>query len=211
MAIAYKIPAVLRDDSGKGASRRLRRTGMVPAVVYGGERKPANIQLEHKFLLRVLDEEAFYTSILELVVDEKTKQKVVVRDLQRHPFKLQVMHVDFQRILDDQELRLNVPLHFLNEEISEAGKTSGVVISHQMTDVEITCLPKDLPEYIEVDLAELKDGDIVKLSDLKVPAGVEIPALAQGEDHDGVVISTGHVGGSASEDEEASTEAESED
>ncbi len=212
MAIAYKIAAEIRTDTGKGASRRLRRTGKVPAVVYGGERKPANIQLSHDFLIRVIDDEAFYTQILELVVDDGRKQKVVLRDMQRHPYKLQVMHVDFQRILDDQLLHLNVPLHFVGEEHSPAGKTSGVVVSHQLTDVEVSCYPKDLPEFIEVDLTELKPGDVVKISDLKVPDGVTLVALTQGEDHDQPVVTASHVsGGTDAETSDAEEEAESED
>ncbi len=197
MAIAYKIAAEIRNDTGKGASRRLRRTGKVPAVVYGGERKPANIQLSHDFLIRVIDDEAFYTQILELVVDDGRRQKVVLRDLQRHPYKLQVLHVDFQRILDDQLLHLHVPLHFVGEETSPAGKTSGVVVSHQMTDVEVSCYPKDLPEFIEVDLSQLKPGDVIKLSDLQVPEGVTLVALTQGEDHDQPVVTASHVAGGA--------------
>ena len=212
MAIAYKIAAEMRTDTGKGASRRLRRAGKVPAVVYGGERKPANIQLSHDFLIRVIDDEAFYTQILELVVDDGRKQKVVLRDMQRHPYKLQVMHVDFQRILDDQLLHLNVPLHFVGEEHSPAGKTSGVVVSHQLTDVEVSCYPKDLPEFIEVDLTELKPGDVIKISDLKVPEGVTLVALTQGEDHDQPVVTASHVSGGADADApEAEEEAESED
>ncbi len=206
MAIAYKIAAEMRTDTGKGASRRLRRMGKVPAVVYGGERKPANIQLSHDFLIRVIDDEAFYTQILELVVDDGRKQKVVLRDLQRHPYKLQVMHVDFQRILDDQLLHLHVPLHFVGEESSPAGKTSGVVVSHQMTDVEVSCYPKDLPEFIEVDLSELKPGDVVKLSDLKVPEGVTLVALTQGEDHDQPIVTASHVAGGGADDAEAEAE-----
>ncbi len=210
MAIAYKIAAEIRHDTGKGASRRLRRTGKVPAVVYGGERKPANIQLSHDFLIRVIDDEAFYTQILELVVDDGRKQKVVLRDLQRHPYKLQVMHVDFQRILDDQLLHLHVPLHFIGEENSPAGKTSGVVVSHQMTDVEVSCYPRDLPEFIEVDLSELKPGDVVKLSDLKVPEGVTLVALTQGEDHDQPVVTASHVAGGADSAEDEADEEEGE-
>ncbi|MGV6851746.1 MAG: 50S ribosomal protein L25/general stress protein Ctc [bacterium] len=209
MAIAYKVPAELREDQGKGASRRLRREGKVPAIVYGGERKPANIQLPHNYLLKVLADEAFQTSILELIVGDKVKQKVVLRDVQMHPFKLQVMHLDFQRILDDQVIKISVPLHFIGGEESPAGKASGVVISHQMTEVDIACLPANLPEFLEVDLSAMEAGMIIHLSDIKLPEGVELPDLALGDDHDHAIATAGRVGGASEEtDKEDGEESE---
>lgn len=191
MATIHEISAQGRKDEGKGASRRLRRAGQVPAVVYGGNVAPQSIQLEHNSVLLAAKHEWFFSSILDLAVDGK-KQKVLVRDLQKHPFKLQVLHIDFQRINENEAIRLRVPLHFLNQEKSPAHKTSGVVISHNLTDVEVSCLPKDLPEYIEVDLAELKQDDIIHLSELKLPKGVEIPELKFGKEHDHPVV-TAHA------------------
>lgn len=183
MSKIFKIPAEMRADVGKGASRRLRRAGRVPAVVYGGNREPATITLDHDTVRHMADEEAFFSSVLELNVAKK-RQKVVIRDLQRHPFKPLLTHIDFLRVSDDQAIRLNVPIHFINEETSPAGKKGGVVISHQTTEVEISALPGNLPEYLEVDLAELEPGDSVMLSQIQLPEGVTIPALALEGDHD---------------------------
>ena len=181
MSKVFSVPAEVREDVGKGASRRLRRANKVPAVVYGSDRDPVSLTLEHDFILHAVEDEAFHSSVLELKVGDNRRQKVVLRDLQRHPYKLRVMHVDFQRVREDVEIRLNVPLHFVNEEISPAGKKGGVVISHQITEVEVNALPKDLPEYIEVDLAGLEPGDSIMMSQIQLPEGVSIPAL-EGED-----------------------------
>jgi large subunit ribosomal protein L25 len=189
MSKTYEVPAELRADVGKGASRRLRRADKVPAVVYGGSRPPTNLMIEHNFLLHAADDEGFHASILELKVADGRSQQVVLRDLQRHPYKLRILHVDFQRVSDDHELRLAVPLHFVNEATSPAGKKAGVVISHQITELEISALPKDLPEFIEVDLADLKPGERVMLSEIKLPEGVTAPVLEHGDDFDEVVVS----------------------
>ena len=186
MATIHEIPAESRTDEGKGASRRLRQTGKVPAIVYGGSEAPANIQLEHNTVWLASQNEWFYSSILDLKLGGKA-QKVLLRDLQRHPFKAQLLHLDFQRVDENKAIRIRVPLHFLNQEKSPAGKMAGVLISHAMTDIEISCLPKDLPEYIEVDLSQLSVGDIVHISDLKLPQGVEIPELRLGKEHDAAV------------------------
>ena len=202
----FAIPAALREDSGKGASRRLRRRGMVPAVVYGGERPPRSIEVEHRLVAKASEDEAFYTTIIDLIVDEKRKQRVVLRDMQRHPYRAQIMHLDFMRISDDEKLRISVPLHFINEDKSPAGKMSGVVISHLLTEVEILCLPKDLPEYIEVDLSALEVGGIMHLSEIKAPEGVEFPGLQTEDGEDPVIVSAQHVGGSSeseSDDDDA--------
>ncbi len=183
MATQHVIQATDRKDQGKGASRRLRLTGQVPAVVYGGHREPQSIQMLHNTVMLASQHEWFYASILDLDVDGKA-ERVLLRDLQRHPFKPQIMHLDFQRVSDDEALFVKVPLHFLNQEKSPAGKTSGVVITHELNEVEISCLPKDLPEFLEVDLSNLVEGDVVHLSELKLPAGVTIPALKLGKEHD---------------------------
>jgi len=188
MSKQFKIPAELRTDVGKGASRRLRRAGRVPAVVYGAGPDPATITLDHDSVLHMAETEAFHSSILELRVGDDKRQKVVLRDIQRHPFKPLLTHLDFLRVSDDQLVRIFVPIHFVNEESSPAGKKPGVVISHQTIEVEIDALPKDLPEYLEVDLAELEPGDSVQLSEIKLPEGVTIPALEVSEEADHSIV-----------------------
>jgi large subunit ribosomal protein L25 len=187
MAKTHEIKAQSRKDEGKGASRRLRHASFVPAVVYGAGKDPESIQIEHNTILLAAKHEWFFSSVLDLNVDGKV-QKVLVRDWQKHPFKQLMMHMDFLRINENEVVRVNVPLHFINQETSPAAKTSGVVISHNLTEVEVSCLPKDLPEFIELDLGKLKEGDIIHLSQLTLPADVEIPALALGEDHDIAVV-----------------------
>ena len=187
MANQHTIQATSRKDEGKGASRRLRHAGQVPAVVYGGKSEPRSIQLEHEKTWLASQNEWFYSSILDLEVDGKV-ENVLLRDLQRHPYKQRILHIDFQRVDAKQTLRTSVPLHFVNGEKSPAGKTAGVVIMHELTQVEVSCLPKDLPGNIEVDLADLKPGDTIHLSSVKLPAGVELPQLKLGADHDVAVV-----------------------
>ena len=176
-----------RKDEGKGASRRLRRTGQVPAIVYGGELKPVSIQLLHKDVLAASQNEWFYSSILDLSLGGDV-QKVLLRDMQRHPFKQQVLHLDFQRVNDNEAIRARVPLHFLNQETSPAGKTSGVIVMHELNEIEVSCLPRHLPEFIEIDLGQIALGDIIHLSEIKLPEGVEIPELKLGKEHDIAVV-----------------------
>lgn len=187
MATSHKIEVQLRDDQGKGASRRLRRAGQVPAVVYGGDLPPRAIQMEHNTVFLLSQNEWFYSAILDLSLDGDV-QPVLLRDMQRHPFKAQILHLDFQRVKADENIRVRVPLHFLNEDKSPAGKTSTVVVSHAITEIEVSCLPRNLPEFIEVDLGELKNGDIIHLSELTLPDGVEIPELKLGKEHDQAVV-----------------------
>ncbi|QOC23629.1 50S ribosomal protein L25/general stress protein Ctc [Wenzhouxiangella sp. AB-CW3] len=189
MSKNYQIPAEMRTDVGKGASRRLRRAGRIPAVIYGGDREPASITIDHDLLLHAAEEEAFHASVLEINVGKK-KQQVVLRDLQRHPFKPLLTHADFQRISEKESLRISVPIHFVNEEGSPAGKKAGVVVSHQVVEVEIEALPGDLPEYLEVDLANLQPGESVMLSQIPLPKGVTIPALEYGDESDDYAIVT---------------------
>jgi len=187
MATTHVINVERRNDEGKGASRRLRRAGYVPAIVYGGELKPVSIQMQHKDVWHASQNEWFYSSILDLSLGGDV-QKVLLRDLQRHPFKQQILHLDFQRIDENAELRARVPLHFLNQETSPAGKTGGAIVMHELTEIEVSCLPKDLPAFIEVDLADLKVGDIIHLSEIALPSGVAIPALKLGKEHDLAVV-----------------------
>lgn len=191
MATEHKITATGRKDEGKGASRRLRRAAQLPGIIYGGDAAPQSIQLEHEKTWLASQNEWFYSSILSLDVDGKVEQ-VLLRDMQRHPYKQQIMHVDFQRIRAGEAIRVSVPLHFLNEDESPAGKASDVVIGHEHNDVQVSCLPKDLPEFLEVDLADLKLGDTIHLSDIKLPAGVEIPELKLGKEHDVAIVVARH-------------------
>jgi large subunit ribosomal protein L25 len=187
MATQHVIKATARKDEGKGASRRLRRAGQLPAVVYGAHQDPVSIQMLHNTAMLASQHEWFYSSILDLEIDGKA-EKVLLRDMQRHPFKPLIMHLDFLRVSENEAITVNVPLHFLNQETSPAGKTSGVVITHEQNEIEISCLPKDLPEFIEIDLAQLTEGDIVHLSEIKLPEGVSIPELKQGKEHDIAVV-----------------------
>jgi large subunit ribosomal protein L25 len=187
MATRHQIPAELRKDEGKGASRRLRRSGKVPAILYGSKEPPVSLQFHHNTVLLASNNEWFYSAILDLEIEGK-QQRVLLRDMQRHPFKMQILHLDFQRVSENEAIRLRVPLHFINQLTSPAGKLAGSLITHELNDVTVSCLPKDLPEFIEVDLAELKVGDIVHLSQLKLPAGVTIPELRLGKEHDLAVV-----------------------
>jgi large subunit ribosomal protein L25 len=188
------IIAEIREDVGKGASRRLRRNGKVPAVIYGGHRDPVALTVQQRELSHAAENEAFYASVLEIQVADGRTQQAVVRDMQRHPFKPIIMHIDFMRVSAEEILRMSVPLHFVGEERSPAGKASGVVIQHQMTEVEIAALPKDLPEYLSVDLSQMKAGDVVMLSDIVLPEGVSLPALSgAGEHHDMAIANAVHV------------------
>ncbi|MDR7099597.1 large subunit ribosomal protein L25 [Lysobacter niabensis] len=187
----HKISATGREAAGKGASRRLRRAASIPAILYGGNAAPQSIQLEHEKTWLASQNEWFYSSILSLELDGKV-QKVLLRDMQRHPYKQIIMHLDFQRVDENQALRAKVPLHFLNQDISPAGKAAGVVITHELNEVEVSCLPKDLPEFVEIDLSALAVGGIVHLSELKLPKGVELPELKLGKEHDVAVVIAKH-------------------
>jgi large subunit ribosomal protein L25 len=178
MAELQTIAAAIREDVGKGASRRLRRDGKVPAILYGSDRDPVSLTVEHRQLLHESGQENFYSSILELTVDDGRTQQVVLRDMQRHPFKQQILHVDFLRVDEKEILRISIPLHFVGEDSSPAGRASGVVVQHLMNEVEVAALPKDLPEFLEVDLSDLAAGKAVMLADIALPEGVEIPMLA---------------------------------
>ena len=202
------IKATSRSVEGKGASRRLRRDGAIPGIVYGGKAEPQLIQLDQEKIWLAQQNEWFYSSILDLDIDGKVVN-VLLRDIQRHPYKQLIMHLDFQRIDQSQALRTTVPLHFINEETSPAGKNNEVIVMKELNQVEVSCLPKDLPENIVVDLAELDLGGTIHLSQIQLPEGVEIPALALGPDQDiaVVVARKGRTGGGA-EDEEGAEDAE---
>jgi len=184
MSVDFTLHAKGREVSGKGASRRLRRlTGEVPAIVYGGKKDAQSITLIHKDVIKALENEAFYSHIISLDVDGKS-QDVIVKDVQRHPAKTAILHLDFLRISKTTALTIRVPLHFINEDSCIGVKKEGGIISHTMSELEVQCLPKDLPEYIEVDVSELALGSTLHISDITLPKGVESVALSHGSDHD---------------------------
>ncbi len=183
MSDKVELNAEPRSDLGKGASRRLRKTGMVPAIIYGSDAEPTSISLPHNELSHELENEAFYTQVLTLNIG-KNKEDVILRDLQRHPFKPVIMHADFLRIDKNKTLHITVPIHFANEETCHGVKMEGGMLNRLTNDVEISALPKNLPEYLELDVAELKLGETLHLSDIKCPEGVEIIALTHEEDED---------------------------
>lgn len=199
MSEAIVLNAVARQDVGKGASRRLRRADLVPGIIYGGSEEPTQVTVEGKAIRKLLENEAFYSQVLTLVVDG-AKQQAILKDMQRHPAKEFAMHLDFLRVDAKQEIVTNVPLHFINEEGSVGVKAGGAIV-HNRVDLEIKCLPGNLPEFIEVDMAEIEVGGHVHLSDLAIPAGVEV--LAHGQDLD---IASVQATRAAEESEEATEE-----
>ncbi len=178
MKTSFELVAEFRDAEGKGASRRLRRANKVPAILYGGHREPRALALDHTRLMLMLDNERFYSTIISLKVGE-VSQAAVLKDVQRHPAKNAVLHVDLQRVLEDEKIRITIPLHFKGEAGSPGVKKGGVV-SHLHNEVEVLCLPKDLPEFVELDLSDLDMNQMLYFSDLNMPEGVEIPELTRG-------------------------------
>ncbi|HMM51503.1 MAG: 50S ribosomal protein L25/general stress protein Ctc [Burkholderiales bacterium] len=197
-----KVVAKTRNEQGSGASRRLRRTGFVPGIVYGGRGAATPVAIEHNPLYHALRVEAFHSSILDMEIDG-TKERVLLRDVQWHAYKPQVLHIDFQRVAADEKITVRVPLHFRNQEISPAVKLSAGIIGHVVNDVEVICLPGDLPSFIEVDLANLEAGKAVHLSDIVFPAGVA-PVVSAGDDP---VIVTVTIPGAAEEEPAAAAPA----
>lgn len=182
----YQIDAIARSDTGKGASRRLRREGLVPGIVYGGGKDPEMISTLHNQLIRHLEQEAFYSHILKVELNGQS-DNVVLKDLQRHPSKPFIMHFDLLRVADTDRIKMFIPFHFPGEDIAPGVKAGGLV-SHNMTGTEVVCQAKDLPEYIEIDISEMELGGLVHLSEVKLPEGVEIVALSLGEDYDATVV-----------------------
>ena len=207
MSVEFELNAEIREDLGKGASRRLRRSGRIPAVVYGAGKPPVSITLRHDDLFHALENEAFYSHIITLSLGKK-KEKVILKDLQRHPFKPVLLHADFLRVKSGEAFTTSVPVHFIHEEQCYGVKTEGGLLVHLVNDVEISCKPKDLPEYIEVDVANLKLGETIHLSDIEPPKGVEFVALSHGEQsHDIALVTITKKGGSAAADEAEAAEA----
>ncbi|MFE8072687.1 50S ribosomal protein L25/general stress protein Ctc [Marinobacteraceae bacterium S3BR75-40.1] len=202
MSDQFELEAFARDDKGRGASRRLRRQERkIPAIIYGGSKEPMSISIWHNDLKKAIEHEAFFSHVLTINIDGK-KESAVIKDLQRHPYKPILTHADFLRVEKGHEIHVQVPLHFINEEKADAIKLQGGVITHQQTGVEVICLPKDLPEFIEIDVAEMEMDQVLHLSDLKLPKGVRLAALEQGEDHDLAVAAIHKPKGAKSGDEE---------
>ena len=176
MKISFELDAEFREDQGKGASRRLRHLGKVPAILYGGKRDARALVVDHAKLAQLMDNERFYSTILALKVGNQ-QQAAVLKDVQRHPFRNRIVHVDFQRVLENEKIKMHVPLHFKGGAEAKGVKEQGGVLSHIRNDVEVTCLPKDLPEFVEVDVSGLEINQVIKLSDLKLPEGVELTDL----------------------------------
>jgi len=181
MAKEFDLIADFREDQGKGASRRLRRDGRVPAIIYGAGRPPRSITFDHNKVVQQLENESFYSSILNVKVGEES-QAAILKDVQRHPAKRLIMHIDLQRIVEDQAIKMNVPIHYLGEEDAVGVRDGGGTVTKMVNDVEVTCLPKDLPEYLELDISHLGLDEMMYLTDIIVPEGVEIVGLAQAEE-----------------------------
>jgi len=194
-----KVTATTRSAQGTSASRRLRRADKVPGIIYGGKAQPTAIEVEHNPMFHALRKEKFHASILEMELDGKS-ERVLLRDFQMHPYKPQVLHIDFQRVAEDEAIHMRVPLHFVGEENSPAVKLNAAIISHVLSQVDVACLPRDLPEFIEVDLSGIKSTDVLKVSDLKMPAGVK-PVLRGKENP--VVVTVSVPGAQAEEDTSA--------
>ncbi len=181
MAKNFDLIADFREDQGKGASRRLRREGKVPAIIYGAGRPPRSVTFDHNKVMQQLENESFYSSILSVKVGEKS-QAAILKDVQRHPFKRLIMHIDLQRIVEDQAIKMNVPIHYVGEDEAPGVKEGGGTVTKMVNDIEVTCLPKDLPEYLDLDISHLELDEMMYLTDIKVPEGVEIVGLAQAEE-----------------------------
>jgi large subunit ribosomal protein L25 len=204
MTDIFTLDAEIRTDLGKGASRRLRHANKIPAIVYGLDKEPVSVTLAHNKVWRAQQEEAFYSHVLTLNVNGEATE-VLLKDMQRHPFKNLVMHMDFQRVDAAKKVHTNVPVHFVNEDVVTK---SGATIAHHISEIEVTCLPANLPEFIEVDVAAMEVGQTLHLSDLTLPEGVTSVELAKGEDHDQAVVTANAAKGGASEEAaEETTEA----
>lgn len=187
--MATEFTAFARTKQGTGASRRLRHAAKVPGIVYGGEAKPELIELDHNPLWHALKKEEFHSSILSMTLGS-AKTQVLLRDVQYHPFKQQILHIDFQRVDANKKLHMKVPVHYVNQDVSPAVKLSAAIVNHIVNEVDVSCLPKDLPRFIEVDLKDMKAGDSIHAKDVKLPAGVELVIHGRNKD---IVFATASV------------------
>jgi large subunit ribosomal protein L25 len=177
----FELEATVRHDMGKGASRRLRREAKVPGVIYGGGKAPVSLTIEHKLIAKSLENEAFYSHILTLKTGTES-ERAILKAVQRHPYKPRIQHVDFQRVRADEKLHMHIPLHFTGGDVAPGVKDGGGLVSHILSDIEVSCLPDNLPEFISVDISAMELNQILHISDIKMPNGVESVALAHGDD-----------------------------
>ena len=211
MSDAFELNCTVRTEQGKGASRRLRRLeNLIPAILYGGDEDPINLSIQHDDILHATDNEAFFSHIITLKIGSK-KQKAIIKDLQRHPAKPFIMHADFQRVSDKQAIVVQVPIHFMNEEKCAGVRLEGGRLIKTLTEIEVSCLPKDLPEYLEVDVLELQIGDSVHLSDIALPEGVTSVALAHGDEDSDLSVAIVQAPRSAIEEDADSAAADGDD
>ena len=209
MLNVFEFNAVARDKCGTSVARGIRYNNGVPAIIYGAGKEPEMLVLDHNEVVKSLSYEAVYSHLLDVNVDGKAQQ-AILKAVQRHPSKPRILHMDFQRVSKTDKLRVNVPLHFINED-SAVGVKAGGVVTHNMVDIEVSCLPKDLPEFIELDLTSLDIGESIHLTDVKLSKGVEIIALAQGGDHDLPVVSIVSKRGGADDDADGADAVEGDD
>ena len=210
MSTDFTLYAKGREDTGKGASRRLRRLAAeIPAIVYGGKNAPAKISMNHKDVVKALENEAFYSHVIALDIDGKS-QDVILKDVQRHPIKPVILHMDFLRVNKTTLLNTKAPLHYTNEDVCVGVKVGGGIIAHTMTEIDISCLPQDLPEYIEVDMSAVELGQTLHISDITFPKGVTSVALSHGPDHDLPIVSINKPKAAPVEDDTAPAAPESE-
>ncbi|TQE98556.1 MAG: 50S ribosomal protein L25/general stress protein Ctc [Spiribacter salinus] len=189
MSVELKLDATVREDQGKGASRRLRRAKQIPGILYGAGKKPVSLTFDEEQVLRLMREETFFSQILDVKVKGKRVEKAILKDLQRHPFKPLVSHMDLLRIKAGEKMRQTVPIHYLNQEDAVGVKLGGGLVHHDAIEIEVECLPDDLPEAIDVDIAELELGSSIHLSEIDAPEGVVFPGLDPDTDHDPVLVS----------------------
>jgi len=189
MSVELKLDAIVREDQGKGASRRLRRAKQIPGILYGAGKKPVSLTFDEEQVLRLMREETFFSQILDVKVKGKRVEKAILKDLQRHPFKPLVSHMDLLRIKAGEKMRQTVPIHYLNQEDAVGVKLGGGLVHHDAIEIEVECLPDDLPEAIDVDIAALELGSSIHLSEINAPEGVVFPGLDPETDHDPVLVS----------------------
>jgi|TARA_B100001059_G_scaffold182831_1_gene184079 large subunit ribosomal protein L25 len=211
MSDEFNLIAEMRDDRGKGASRRLRHQGKVPAIIYGAGREPRALMFDHNKVLRELENASFYSSILTIKVGDKSRA-AIVKDIQRHPSKKQILHIDLQRIVEDEKIRMQIPIHYLGEEEAIGVKIGGGSVSRLMTEIEVSCFPKDLPEFLEVDISELELDQMLYVSSISLPKGVEVSEILLEQDQ--AIVSIQEIKEIIEEeiiDEDGDTEGESSD
>ncbi len=209
MSVELKLDATIREDQGKGASRRLRRAKQVPGILYGAGKDAVSLTLDEEQILRLMREEAFFSQILDVKITGKRAEKAILKDLQRHPFKPLVTHMDLLRIKAGEKMRQSVPIHFLNQEMAVGVKLGGGVVHHDAIEVEVECLPNDLPAAIDVDIAALELGGSIHLSEINAPEGVSFPGLDPEADHDPLLVSIHAARKAMEEDEDEGAEDES--